>query len=368
MRTRMEQSRYFELCKENGAIQLAHPEFDLEYHNREWDVTKEVTILICQRKTFEITRLCIESILRFYPDINILVVDGDSQDESTLYLRYKALTTPNLELHERIGLRHSHGETMDDALKNRIKTPYALLMDSDTIVNRGNWIEDLVMQFKENPKLYATGSLMLVTRKNFGVGAPHDEDDILRYAHPSCSMFHVNTYKELKTPFNDNGSPLAHNMIEAQEKGLEIGAYPIDKYVSHRSGVSWITEHQIVWKEDYNVFIRPFVSFIVTAPQHLTALEEQTSRDFNISVKAPHISLKIWDGETKDINNQFFGIRYSVNGEYVCLLNEAVTALVPDFIQQVKLAVIEQKAPEELNVGGLVVVKRTLWHKRECLQ
>lgn len=361
----MKQQEYDQLLQETGAIGLMHPEFDKQYHLEKWN---EVTVLVCQRKTFQATRLCIESLLRFYPDINILVVDGNSQDDSTLYLKYKSLVTPNLTLHERIGKRHSHGETMDEALLNFIKTPYALLLDSDTIINRGGWIEPLLQQFKDNPKLYATGSLMLVTRKNYGVGAPEDKDDVLRYAHPSCAMIHVSTYRELKAPANDNGSPLAHNMIEAEKQGFEIGAFPIDKYVSHLSSVSWNTDHSMTWHDDYDVFIRPFITFVTTLPAQFTELQKQNDRDFNIVPQADYFQLRIWDGVQKDINNRFFKIRHSVNGEYVCLLNESVSTLDSDFVHQVKIAIVEQGAPDELQTGGLTIVKRQLWQQRECQQ
>lgn len=360
----MEQSKYEELCREQGAIQLVHPEFDADYHKNKWH---EVTILICQRKTFEITRLCIESILRFYPDINILVVDGDSQDESTLYLKYKSLTIPNFKLYERIGQRHSHGWTLHDAITNYIKTPFVLTMDSDTIVNRGGFIEGMLEQFKAKPKLYATGSLMLVSRANWGVGAPQDENDVLRYAHPSCSIFHVNTYKVLKTPFDDNGSPLAANMLAAERFGLEIGAYPVDKYVSHRSGISWVTEHQIVWKDDYNVFIRPFITFLVTKPEHIAELFKQTDRDFNVQIIGQHQSLQIYDTESKAISNPFYQIRFLISGEYVCVLNEGIETLDENFVRMVKEMVIQGNGDDELIGGGLRVVKRNLFQQRECL-
>lgn len=363
----MTQERYIELCNKEGAIQLHHPEFDAqEYHRNLW-AAKDVTIAICQRKTKEFTQLCVESILRFYPDIQILVIDGDSQDDSTLYLRYKALKVPNLKVYERIGQRHSHGFTLDDAIMNHITTAFVLPMDSDTIVNRGGWVEGMLDQFMANPKLYATGSLMLVSHSNYGVGAPKDDNDILRYAHPSCALFHVPTYRELDTQFNDNGSPLAHNMLAAEKAGLQIGAFPIDKYVSHRMGVSWVKEHQIIWKDDYDVFIRPFITFIVTLPEHFALLQKQSDKDFNVVLKDKYTQMRIWESEGKDISNQFYGIRYMINGEYVCLLNEAVSDIVENFVHLAKVQIIENKAPLEINVGGIRLADRKFFQKNDSL-
>ncbi len=363
----MEQERYNELCKQEGAIPLGHPEFDAqEYHRSIW-IGNQTTIVICQRKTKEVTQLCVESILKHYPDIPILVIDGDSQDDSTLYLRYKALTVPNFTLYERIGMRNSHGETLHDAFMNHVETAFALTMDSDTIVNRSGFIEGLIGMFSRNPKLYAAGHLMLVSKSNFGCDAPKDEEDILRYAHPECSMFHVPTYKSLGTPFNDNGAPLAHNMIIAGVAGLEIGAFPIDKYSSHRMGTSWVTEHQIIWKDDYDIQIRPFVTFIVTKGEQIAELEKQTDKDFDIIIQGDHIDKRVWVDNAIDLSNRFYQMRFKANGEYVCLLNEAVSAVDSEFVHNIKLQVIENKVPDELVVGGIRIVKRKVWQLKDCL-
>lgn len=359
----MTQEDYDKACAEAGAISLAHTNFDIGWHKNKW---KDVTILICQRKTFEVTRLCIESILRFYPDINILVVDGDSQDESTLYLRYKALTEPNFRVYERIGMRHSHGESLDDAIRNHIRTTYFLTMDNDTIVSRGGFVEDFLQAFKNNPKAYGVGSMMLVSRKNYGCGTPEDEKDILRYPHPSCAMFHRETYLTL-VPFNDGGAPLAHNIIDSEQRGLEVVAHPTDNFVQHLSGNSWVKEHQMVWKDDYDVFVRPFITFIITQPHHVSQLESLTSMDFNVAVRAPSSSLRIWNGEAKEINNRYYGIRFTVSGEYICLLNESVSDIYPDFIRQAKEVIISEKAPKQITIGGLILVGRNLFQQRECL-
>jgi len=86
----MDQDEYIRLCKKHSAIDLIRPFWN--YH-RQWN---DITVLICQRNTKTLIQLCLESLLTYYPNIPILVVDGNSDDDSILYLRYKSLVYPKI--------------------------------------------------------------------------------------------------------------------------------------------------------------------------------------------------------------------------------------------------------------------------------
>lgn len=362
----MDHNKYLELVGRYGAVHMERMEFTAQdYHDDIWK-KNNVTVLICQRQTKTETQMCVESLLRFYPDIPILLVDGKSEDDSELYLQWMAAQHPNITFWQRGNAVSSHGLTMDEAIRYHIKTTYVLLMDSDIITHRHGYIEGMLEQFAADNTVYATGSLMLVTRFNHAVGAPLDEDDILRYAHPSCSMYHVATYKQLK-PFADHGSPCVYNIMDALDKGLKIGMYPVDKYVTHLSGTSWVKEHKRIWKDGNDVFIRPFLTFIPTLPGHMAELEKQEDRDFDLLLRTGYSQLRVHDGEGKDINNQYFSVRNQVMGEYVCLLNEDVSTVEPYFVRNVKVAAIDTGAADEMNVGGLRVVRRRFWQRNDCL-
>lgn len=340
---------------------------DSEYHLNKWK-EKNITILICQRNTNDLIQLCLESLLRFYPDIPILIVDGSSTDDSIFYCKYKELIHPNIKIWIRNG-RNSHGITMDEALKQHIKTRYVLLCDSDIIMERGGLIQDMLSEFYKNELLYAIGSIMLVTRSNYGCGAPKDESDILRYAHPSFSIYDVEKYHQLNAPFVDHGAPCVYNMIEAEKKGFHISYYPVDKYISHLSGGSW-TEPRTIWANDHNVYIRPFVTFILSNGNHIEKIHLQTDHDFDI--------ITIGNAEDKfivvhgflplQVNNSLFGIRHNITGEYVCLIPDEIETIQPEFVHIIKHNAIEKKMPDEMNVGGLNCIRRTLWQKRESLK
>lgn len=349
-------------------ISLARPKWDhAEIHREEWK-RNDVTVLICQRKSKDLTQICLESLLRFYPDVQVLVVDGDSQDDSTAYLRYMSKRYPNVKVWERTG-RNSHGETMHDAVENKITTGKVLLLDSDTKIHRGGFIEHMLLYFQQEPKLYAVGSLMLVSEKNQACGDPAGPDDILRYAHPSCSMYDVKEYlrmykADFHSAFCDHGAPCFANMIQAAKEGLRVEYYPIDRYVSHLCGASWQTV-PTVWYDDDDITLRPFITFIATLPEQFDQLKNQKDHDFDIVTRGTHITKKVSTYERigMQVDNDIYDLRFKVKGEYVCMLNEAVTELDLHTVRMIKEMAIANNLPAQFTMGGLVITERKKWQQ-----
>lgn len=354
-------------------VALVRPQgIDEQYHRDKW-ISNDITVLLTQRKTLEITRLCVESLLRFYPDIQILAVDGQSGDDSTTYLKWKEVSVPNFKLWENksglINGNTSHGVTMHEAIMKFIDTKYVLPIDSDIIVERGGLIEDMMAQLGGTDNLYATGTLMEVSNSNDAVGDPKNEDDILRYAHPSFSIYRVDWYKEMNVPFADHGSPCVYNMQAAKRKGYLIGYYPVDKYVTHLSGASWTTP-RTVWIHDFNVFVRPFITFITTKSERFEDLSNQSSNDFEIIT-----SLKEGKGNVilhEDLinvsleGNMIFTSRFNIRGEYVCITNGE--ALPTDLVYSAKLIAIDKKAPDEFSVGAIKFYRRRYFQNKIAFQ
>jgi glycosyltransferase involved in cell wall biosynthesis len=327
---------------------------------------KDITVLICQRNTKDLIRLSLESLLRFYPDIPILIMEGGSTDDSISYLEYKTLLYPNITIVQGTDTTSnftSHGVTMDNALNHHIKTSYTLLMDSDVIIERGGFIEDMLEKMK-NRGIYAMGSLMLPSRANYGCAPPKDKADEFRYAHPSFSIYDTQMYISLEAPFNDNGAPCAHNMLEAEKKGLSVEYYPIDKYVTHLSGGSW-TEPRTIWANDHSVYLRPLVTFVVESGKHIDQLKMQNDHDFDVVIayKTESKFIVIHGQEPKTVSNGLYNVRFNVTGEYICYIKDSIEEIQPEFMRTIKTEVIRQQAPDELVVGGVRCVKRTVWQK-----
>jgi hypothetical protein len=361
----MTQEEYDKLIKKNPVVDLVRPFWTGdEYHKEVWK-ENNITVLICQKKTRDEIKLCLESLLSFYPDIPVLIVDGNSQDESIMYLRVKSAMYPNVKVWERDGL-NSHGITMDEAIRNYIDTDYVLLMDSDVITMRYGFIEGMLDQFKHDNNLYATGNLMLVTRKNEGCGTPFDSTDILRYAHPCCSIYRIPTYKIL-TPFEDHGAPCAKNMIHAEMENLNIGYYPVDKYTVHLSGASWCVP-KTVWIHDYNVIIRPLVTFITNYRSNIWELYSQKVHDFNIVTYGNHTKCNVitHDSLPISVDNYCYDIRFNVTGEYICYLTEGIV-MDDDFIVKLQDEIIKELKDEYI-ISNIIVVRRKVWQRNNVFK
>lgn len=332
---------------------------DDKYHKDLWK-EKNVTVLICQRKTKSLIQLCLESLLQFYPDIPIVVMDGQSDDDSLLYLKWMAITNSNISVQSTD--TRSHGLAMDEAITKYINTKYVLLMDSDTIVHRGGWIDRILSLFQDNPRLFACGTLMEVSRENQGCGDPHNENDILKYAHPSCSICDVEKYKQLPS-FTDHGAPCWATMAMAAEKGWDVIGYPIEHYVMHNCGSTW-QEVPTVWENDFGVYVRPFVTFITHG--NYNNLFNQTDRDFSVVVAGDKTSRKLstYRNMNMTVENHLYESRFMVNSEYVVYLNGNIST---DFVRRLKEMAIELNAPDEFELFGVRVVRRNYWQQKDTL-
>ncbi|MCQ2353091.1 MAG: glycosyltransferase [Victivallaceae bacterium] len=119
----------------------------------------EVTIIIPNYKTAELTKLCLRS-LRLHTDldrIRIIVIDNNSADESLEYLK----KIPYITLVERDTAGENaclmHKRALDLGIK-MTTTPYVLVFHTDTIVLDDNWLDFLLDKIKDDPRAAATGS------------------------------------------------------------------------------------------------------------------------------------------------------------------------------------------------------------------
>lgn len=343
-----------------------------DYFTNKW---KEfpVTFVVCQKNTKHFIQLCLESLLRFYPDVNILVVDDNSEDDSVLYLRYMELHNPNIILWERKGEYIGHGDQLHLAITEHIETEYAMIMDSDVIIERGGFVEEMLQRFSENKKLYAIGTIQPSSYANNG-DEPIDLKDTVRYANPQMSLYHVPTYHELveqgtdskgihrDAPFITDGTPCILNMKAARDANLDVETYPVDLYVSHNSGSSWV-KPRTVWLDDHDVKVRPFLTILISQNTQIGLSQEDYDYDLVVRGKTIQDRFSFTDGtQPFDVNSKLFPIRFNVHGEYVIdLTGENIVSLPPTFIQDLKNKVNEEKVPNEVNVNGLKCYKREFW-------
>jgi GT2 family glycosyltransferase len=108
----------------------------------------EVTILIPNYRTLDITKLCLR-LIRKHTDparIEVVVIDNDSRDASTEYLRSLSWT----RLIERqtdgdTSPGNSHARALDQALAD-VTTPYVLSIHTDIMVRCDGWLDFLLAE------------------------------------------------------------------------------------------------------------------------------------------------------------------------------------------------------------------------------
>jgi len=125
-----------------------------------------VTIVVPNYKTLELTKLCLR-LLRKYTDpkkAEVLVIDNDSQDESTDYLRqlqWIKLLERKIAPNKRGFIAHGHA--LDLALEHTT-TPYYLSIHTDTLVKNSQWLDYLLSHIENQPNVAGVGSWKLENR------------------------------------------------------------------------------------------------------------------------------------------------------------------------------------------------------------
>jgi O-antigen biosynthesis protein len=116
----------------------------------------KVSIVIPTRDNLTLLKSCVESIERLttYPNYEILIVDNDSTDPKTV--QYLA-STPHRVLEFREPFNHSR---INNAGVSKAEGEYVLLLNDDTEVISGEWIETM-LGFAQRPDVGAVGGKLL---------------------------------------------------------------------------------------------------------------------------------------------------------------------------------------------------------------
>lgn len=126
----------------------------------------DVTILVPNFRTLEVTRLCLR-LLRRHTDaarVRVVVIDNNSADESLDYLRslgWITLIERRPEGHEAVA--KAHARALDLGLET-VDTPYVLSIHTDTFVRRDDWLDVLLAPVARDPAVAGVGSWKLEMR------------------------------------------------------------------------------------------------------------------------------------------------------------------------------------------------------------
>lgn len=193
----------------------------------------DVTAVVVNYRTLELTRRCVESFRERYPGVALLLIDNGSGDESTDYVRAagQELRNVTVQLND-----HNlyHGPALDQGIR-LANTDYAFTLDSDCEVRVGGFLEQMQQRF-DDARVYAVGELRYKNRFGFtyayGYENPQPRPRWIPYAHPYAMLLDRRKYLGLR-PFVHHGAPCIRNMEDAKRKGYIVVDFPVGDSVAH---------------------------------------------------------------------------------------------------------------------------------------
>ncbi len=204
-----------------------------------------ITTIIVNYKTHALTQVCYESFRRFYPDVEVFLVDNYSRDDSTEYI-YSLWDAGTEHLTcVFVSTNVGHGPAMARMIE-AINTPFVFTLDSDCEILRGGLLENMLQEMDNNGNLYATGWLRWVDRHSgvphaWHVDHPPKGDKFIPYIHPHAALYRLSMYNQLR-PFFDHGAPCLNNMLDVETKEYDLKAFELKGYVKH-----WIAGTRRMW-------------------------------------------------------------------------------------------------------------------------
>jgi glycosyltransferase involved in cell wall biosynthesis len=259
---------------------------------------KIATILIPNYKTPTLTKICLR-LIRKYTDLSsveVIVIDNDSKDESTKYLK----SLKWIKLIERKGIKGeggpmSHAKALDLGLR-MVKTNYVISFHTDTFVKDKNWLKILLDPFKEKNNLAAVGSWKLENKKilnNIGkkfeylfkllIGQEINKerfDKNYHYLRSHCAVYKTHIVKKLKTNFSDGeespGKVMHKKIIAAGYNVVFLESKFLSKYMDHvNHATAAINSH--LNKRTTNKFYKKFTQ--LTNKKEIKQILEDKSLD-----------------------------------------------------------------------------------------
>ncbi|MEX1200408.1 MAG: glycosyltransferase [Methylophaga sp.] len=220
---------------------------------------KLVTILVPNYKTLLITQICLR-LLRENTDpaiTDVIVIDNDSQDTSTEYLRslnwIKLIERPAEPGETGV---HAHSRALDLALA-KVTTPYVLSIHTDTFIKRNDWLMYLLSQF-DNDQVAGVGSWKLESKswlRHSGIYfeqgwkyllnrffsyqryKPHRLDKSAQYLRSHCAIYRTDIIRKLNTSFSDGddtaGKTMHQKMVDAGYQMKFLSSTNLGHYVDH---------------------------------------------------------------------------------------------------------------------------------------
>lgn len=187
--------------------------------------SRSVRTIIVHYRTPGLLKAAVESFRVFYPDVPLTIVDNGSSPEEVVVVRELAAAHPAATQVMELGRNVFHGPAMHTAAQAATEE-FLFFLDSDTVTQRGGYLEAMSELLKQNDPAYGAGKIATVNKRGF-----HDRTGTPILVAPYM-MVRRSMYRQL-APFEHHGAPTLNNFVEAHSRGWTLSAFPVDEYIDH---------------------------------------------------------------------------------------------------------------------------------------
>lgn len=219
------------------------------------DDQPSVRVVIVHYRTIDLLQNVVDSLRSFYPRVPLTIVDNGATLQTRAAIEEVRLASPDhtdvISVEENIG----HGPGMDLAIREA-EEPYLFCLDSDTVVDRGGFLEGMVAQINPGSaeKLLGVGRIVFMDRRGFGAekrGGRH----VIPALDPAYMLIDSRLYRTLP-PFAHHGSPVVGTFVAAEQRGLKVGRFAVETFITH-------LHRGTVNRHGYGLGLRSKIDFIL---------------------------------------------------------------------------------------------------------
>jgi len=174
----------------------------------------KVTAIIVNYNTPELLTDCVNSIRKFYPTMDIVIIDGSEDDSVSFSMR--GMHTFTVPVKHNIG----HGPGMNLGIRS-CQTEFVLLVDSDVVIDKAGVIEAMM---KMPSYAYGCGQVVEVNEQGGNV-----DHEAIRYLHPHFALIRRAAWV-IHPPFINHGAPLLTTM----KSRPHVRYFPVEEYITHK--------------------------------------------------------------------------------------------------------------------------------------
>jgi glycosyltransferase involved in cell wall biosynthesis len=186
----------------------------------------DVSTVIVNYRTPDLLESAAGSFRKFYPDIELVVVDNGSNDRSLEVITTLVKRNPGKTKAMLLDRNYYHGPAMDRAMRS-VNRDIVFFLDTDTETYRGGFIELMLGELSKDEKVYGIGRVDKVNKRGFAA-----DDGTIEILLSPYMMLRREMYVGLP-PFIHHGMPTLQNFSAAETKGYLLQNFDIANYVKH---------------------------------------------------------------------------------------------------------------------------------------